>query len=82
MKGQLVERGRTQLAQQLAGGVMNAPGKVIDLIRCVQRLLWILCTLDQLRVDLNGGNVLPNFVVQLPRQTLARIFFAADQLLS
>ena len=31
-------------------------------------------------MNLNGGDVLTNFVVQFPRQAFARVFFGADQL--
>lgn len=62
-KGQFIERGRPQLAQQLAGGVVNAPGKVVDLICRFKRLLATRRALDQLRLNLNGGDVLTNFVV-------------------
>ena len=59
---------------------MNTPGQVVDLIRSIKRLLTTRCAFDQLRLNLNGGDVLTNFVVQFPRQAFARVFFGADQL--
>ncbi len=67
-KCQFIKRGRPQLAQQLAGGEMNAAGELIDLAGCGLNLRRITRPLHQLRLDLNGGDVLTDFVVQLSRQ--------------
>lgn len=76
---QLVQRGRAKLAQQLARGVMNAPGEIAYLVRGGLGLRRIARPLDQLRLNLNGGDVLADFIVQLARQVLSRVFFGVDQ---
>lgn len=76
---QLVQRGRAKLAQQLARGVMNAPGEIGYLVRGGLGLRRIARPLDQLRLDLNRGDVLADFIVQLARQVFSRVFFGVDQ---
>lgn len=66
LRGMSVHQARgPQLAQQLAGGEMNAAGEFVDLAGCGMNLRRIACPRHQLRLDLNGGNVLTDFVVQL-----------------
>ena len=65
---QFVQRGRPKLAQQLARGVMNAPGELAYLVRGGLGLRRIARPFDQLRLDLNRGDVLADFIVQLARQ--------------
>ncbi|GDH28662.1 hypothetical protein BvCmsKKNP020_01579 [Escherichia coli] len=59
---------------------MNAAGELIDLAGCGLNLRRIARPLHQLRLDLNGGDVLTDFVVQLPRQVFARVLLGVDQL--
>lgn len=71
LRGMSVHQARgPQLAQQLAGGEMNAAGEFVDLAGCGMNLRRIACPRHQLRLDLNGGNVLTDFVVQLASQAL------------
>ena len=79
-KCQFIKRGRPQLAQQLAGGEMNAAGELIDLAGCGLNLRRITRPLHQLRLDLNGGDVLTDFVVQLSRRAFSRVLLGVDQL--
>ena len=79
-KRQLIEGRRAQLAQQLAGGVVNASGEIVNLAGGGLSLRRIARPLYQLRLDLNGGNILADFIVQLARQAFARILFGMDQL--
>lgn len=76
---QFVQRGRPKLAQQLARGVMNAPGELAYLVRGGLGLRRIARPFDQLRLDLNRGDVLADFIVQLARQVFPRVFFGVDQ---
>ena len=72
-KRQLIEGRRAQLAQQLAGRVVNASGEIVNLAGGGLSLRRIARPLYQLRLDLNGGNILADFIVQLARQAFARI---------
>ncbi len=83
LRGMSVHQARgPQLAQQLAGGEMNAAGEFVDLAGCGMNLRRIACPRHQLRLDLNGGNVLTDFVVQLASQAFTRVFLGMDQLFS
>lgn len=79
-KRQFVERRGTQLAQQLAGGVVNTPGELVNLAGGGLALRRIARPFYQLRLDLNGGDVLAYFVMQFARQAFAGVLFGVDQL--
>lgn len=58
---------------------MNAPGELAYLVRGGLGLRRIARPFDQLRLDLNRGDVLADFIVQLARQVFPRVFFGVDQ---
>ena len=60
--------------------MVNTPGEIVNLAGGGLGLRRIARPLHQLRLDLNGGNILADFVVQLARQAFARILFGMDQL--